>query len=140
MNLQTLQSVVAERVRAIPLLAGLPVFEEEKGNVVRAVEEEIARSCFCVVVGGVSFADEAPDSRLCHGTTHVTVSVFEDPLLNRDVNGRPTYLMAAQEVARTLKLFDTGEGVLTSPTVSPPADLGGGVISCTVTLTAKTTL
>lgn len=140
MELQELQSRIARRIREIPALAGLPVFEEERGNVVENVQQEIPRTSFCVVVGSLTFTDEAPDSRLCYGESAISVSVFEDPLLNRETAGRPTYLRAAQEVAKALKLFDAGDGVLTSPTISEPADLGGGVVSCTVRLKIKTTL
>lgn len=140
MNLQQLQNTVAERIREIPLLAGLPIFEEEKGNVIENVEQEIPRSNFCVVVGAFSFSDEAPDSTLCYGRSSVTVSIFEDPFLNRETAGRPTYLQTAQAVAKALKLFDTGDGHLTSPSISEPQDLGGGVISCTVRFDIKTTL
>lgn len=140
MELQELQRRISERVRAIPLLASLPVFEEDRGNVIENVQQEIARTSFCVVVGALSFTDEAPDASLCYGQATVAVTVFEDPLLNRANAGRPTFLMAAQAVARTLKLFDTGDGVLTSPVLSRPLDLGDGVVSCTVKLTTKTTL
>lgn len=140
MELQAFQERIAARVRQIPLLAGLPVFEEEKGNVVENVRQELGRTSFCVVVGAASFSDEAPDSSLCHGTATVAVSVFEDPFVNRANEGRPTFTAAAQAVAKALKLFDTGDGVLTSPRISDPDDLGGGCVSVTVTLTAKTTL
>lgn len=140
MDLQEVQSRIAARVRAIPLLAGLPVFEEERGNVAESVNQEIPRSSFCVVVGGLAFTDEAPDSSACYGRATVAVDVFEDPLVNRATPGRATYLRAAQEIARALKLFDTGDGLLTSPSISEPADLGGGVVSCTVRLDLRTTL
>lgn len=140
MELQELQNRIASRIRNIPLLAGLPVYEEEKGNIIENVEQEIPRSNFCVVVGSLSFSDEAPDSSLCYGRSSITVSIFEDPFLNRETSTRPTYLQTAQAVAKALKLFDTGDGHLTAPTISEPADLGGGVISCTVKFDIKTTL
>lgn len=140
MDLQELQNKIAERIRSIECLASLPIFEEEKGNIIEKVESEIPRTSFCVVIGSLTFTDEAPDSSLCYGRTTVTVTVFEDPFLNRETAGRPTYLQAAQAIAKSLKLFDTGDGTLTSPTISEPVDLGGGVISCTVRLEIKTTL
>lgn len=140
MDLQELQNRVAERIRSIECLASLPIFEEEKGNIIENVESEIPRTSFCVVIGSLAFTDEAPDSSLCYGRTTVTVTVFEDPFLNRETAGRPTYLQAAQAIAKSLKLFDTSDGTLTSPTISEPQDLGGGVISCTVRLEIKTTL
>ena len=140
MDLQELQNKIAERIRSIECLASLPIFEEEKGNIIENVESEIPRTSFCVVIGSLAFTDEAPNSSLCYGRTTVTVTVFEDPFLNRETAGRPTYLQAAQAIAKSLKLFDTGDGTLTSPTISEPVDLGGGVISCTVRLEIKTTL
>lgn len=140
MDLQLAQEKIAERVRGIPCLAGLPVFAEELGNVIEKVQQEIAQTRFCVVVGSLAFSDEAPDSTLCYGTASVVVTVFEDPFLNREDASRPTYLKAAQEIAKALKLFDTGDGLLTSPSIGEPADLGDGIISCTVKLTTKTTL
>lgn len=140
MDLQELQNKVAERVRSIDCLASLPIFEEEKGNIIENVESEIPRSNFCIVIGSVGFTDESPDSSLCYGRTTITISIFEDPLLNRETSGRPTYLQAAQAIAKSLKLFDTGDGTLTSPVISEPQDLGGGVISATVRFEIKTTL
>ena len=140
MDLQELQNKVAERIRSIECLAGLPVFEEEEGNIIENVETEIPRSNFCVVIGSFGFTDEAPDSRLCYGRSTITISIFEDPFLNRETSGRPTYLQVAQAIAKSLKLFDTGDRALTSPVISVPVDLGGGVISCTVKFEIKTTL
>lgn len=140
MELQDIQRRIAGRIREIPILAGLPVFEEELGNIVESVQQELPRTSFCVVVGSLTFVDEAPDAKTCYGESAINVSVFEDPLLNRETAGRPTYLKAAQEVAKALKLFDTGDGLLTSPTISEPVDLGGGVVSCSVRLKVKTTL
>ena len=140
MDLQELQNKIAERIRSIECLAGLPVFEEEEGNIIENVETEIPRSNFCVVIGSFGFTDEAPDSRLCYGRSTITISIFEDPFLNRETSGRPTYLQAAQAIAKSLKHFDTGDGTLTSPVISEPVDLGGGVISATVRFEIKTTL
>ena len=140
MNLQTMQERVAARVREIPALAGLPVFEEHKGNIVEKVNQSIAETSFCVVVAAAGFSDEAPDSSTCYGTAAITVTVFEDPFVNRDIIGRPTFTAAAQEIAKALKLFDTGDGHLTSPTISDPDDLGNGTVAVDIRLSVKTTL
>lgn len=140
MNLQALQAKIAARVREIPILKDLPIFEEEKGNVIAQIEEEVPRSNFCVVVGTVSFTDKAPDAAICYGDSSIVISVIEDPFLNRETPNRPTFLTAAQEIAKSLKLFDTGDGVLTSPSISEPTDLGSGVVSVTVRLSITTTL
>lgn len=140
MNLQALQAKIAEKVRNIPILKDLPIFEEEKGNIVAKIEEEVPRSNFCVVVGTVSFTDTAPDASICYGNSSVAISVIEDPFLNRETPNRPTFLSAAQEIAKSLKLYDTGDGVLTSPSITEPADLGNGVVAVTVRFSITTTL
>ena len=143
MDLQKLQESVAARIREIPLLAGLPVREEQLGNIVETLRDDLCKTRFCVVAGAPSFKDEAPDSSTCYGTATLAVSVFEDPELNRRVKGRPTFLMAAQAVAKALKLYRPdvpGAGHLTSPAIGEPNDLGAGVVSVTVTLTMKAEL
>ena len=143
MNLQTFQAKIAERVRAIPLLAAVPVREEEMGNIVETLRADIEKTSFCVVVGTAGFTDEAPDASACYGAVRVAVTVFEDPELNRRAAGRPTFLNAAQEIAKALKLFRPdvpGAGCLTSPSISEPQDLGDGVVSVVVSLSTKATL
>lgn len=140
MNLQQLQEAVAAKVRDIPLLNGLPVREEQLGNIIETVQNDVLKTRFCVVVGSATFNDEAPDAASCYGQTRIEVSVFEDPEFNRTIKARPTALAAAQEIAKALKLFhpeDDGAGVLTSPSISEIRDLGEGVISLTVSLSAK---
>ena len=143
MNLQQLQEKVAERIRSVPALEALPVREEQLGNIIETVQNDILKTRFCVVVGTATFTDEAPDAATCYGSTRIEVSVFEDPELNRRSDGHVTALEAAQEIARALKLFhpeDDGAGTLTSPAISEMRDLGGGVVSLIVTLTAKISL
>ena len=124
MDLQELQTSVAAKIRSLEILRGLPVVEEELGNVIENVQTEVDRTCFCVVVGSAS----------------VKIHIFENPTLNRKIKTRPTYLKVAQELTKELKLFNTGDGLLTSPTIGEPQDLGDGVVSVIVTFTTKTTL
>ena len=143
MNLQAFQEAVAARVRAIPLLAAVPVREEQLGNVLETLQDDIEKKCFCVVIGAISFDDEAPDAKTCYGTAKVSVSVFEDPEMNRSTPGRPTFLAAAQEVAKALRLFRPpveGAGALTSPKIGEANAVGDGVVAVTVTLTMKAEL
>ena len=143
MNLQSFQSALAEKIRSIPLLAGLAVREEELGNIIETVEQDILKDKFCVVIGTATYTDEAPDAFACYGTSRVTISIFEDPELNRVKSNRPTFLNAAQEIAKALKLFRPdipGAGSLTSPAISSPRDLGDGVISVDVTFETRLTL
>jgi len=143
-NLQTLQEKVAERVRAIPLLASLPVVEEQKGSIIDAVQTAVEKDSFCVVVETATFSDEAPDSTVCYGTARIAVTVFEDPEMNRhNRSARPTAMNAAQEIAKALKLFRPdvpGTGHLTTPSIGAAQEVGEGVISITTTLSVKTTL
>ena len=140
MDLQKLQESVAARVRGIPLLAGRPVREEQLGNIIRTVQDDILKDRFCVVVGTATFDDEAPDASTCYGATQIVVSVFEDPEMNRTRHNSPTFLSAAQAIAKSLKLFRPdvhGAGHLTSPRIGKAQDLGDGVISVDVTLSMK---
>ena len=143
MDLQAFQEAVAEKIREIPLLEGLPVREEQLGNIIDTLQDDILKTKFCVVVGTTSFDDEAPDSSTCYGTTKAVVSVFEDPEMNRREPGRPTFLSAAQAIAKALKLWRPripGAGALTSPRIGEAHSLGDGVVSVTVTLSMKTEL
>ena len=140
MDLQRTVDAIVKGVSALPALAGLPVVAEDKGDVVKNVQAEIAKTSFCVVVGAAEFRDEAPDARACYGTAKVVVTVFEKPVVNRSTPGRPTFMSAAQSIARGMKLFDTGEGLLVTKSISLPQDLGAGVVSCEVAFEVKTTL
>ena len=140
MDLQKLQESVAERIRGIPLLAGLPVREEQLGNIISTVQDDVEKDRFCVVVCTATFDDEAPDASSCYGTTRIVVTVFEDPELNRARRDGLTFLSAAQAIAKSLKLFRPdvpGAGHLTSPRIEEARDLGDGVISVNVTLSMK---
>ena len=143
MDLQAFQEAVAAKIREIPLLDGLPVREEQLGNIIDTLQDDILKAKFCVVVGTASFEDEAPDASACYGTTKAVVSVFEDPEMNRREPGRPTFLAAAQAIAKALKLWRPdvpGAGALTSPRIGEANSLGDGVVSVTVTLSMKTEL
>ena len=116
---------------------------EQVGNIVETLKADIDKTCFCVVVGTFSFDDEAPDARACYGTARVSVSVYEDPEMNRATPGRPTFLSAAQEIAKALKLFRPdveGAGALTSPKIGEAVAVDDGVVAVTVTLTMKAEL
>ena len=143
MDLQKFQEAVAAKIREIPILAGLPVREEQLGNIIETLQDDVLKDRFCVVVGTASFEDEAPDASACYGTTKAVISVFEDTEMNRRGTGRPTFLSAAQAVAKALKLWRPdvpGAGALTSPRIGEASDLGDGIVSVTITLSMKTEL
>ena len=140
MNLQKTVDAVVKGVAALPVLAGLPVIAEDRGDVVKNVQIAIAKTNFCVVVGAAEFRDEAPDAGTCYGTAKIDVTVFESPVKNRAVARRPTFMEAAQAIARGMKLYDTGDGLLVTKSIERPLDLGDGSVSCLVTFEVKTTL
>ena len=129
MNLQNLQDAITARIREIKLLAGLPVLAEDKGNIIEDLQAEIAKTSFAVVVGGCRFTDTKPNSSLAIGSITITVSIFENPTFNRAAAKHVTLTEAAQAVVKELKLFNTGDGLLTNPTIGDIQDLGEGVIS-----------
>lgn len=140
MDLESIQTAVARRVREVPLLSGLPVFEESLGDITENVQNAVSQKSFCVVCGAASFSDETPDSRLCHGQASIVITVFECPELNRKLTGRPTFTKVSQEIAKALKLFDTGDGLLVTKSIGKPVDLGGGCVSQEVNFEIKTTI
>ena len=139
MNLKNFQTAIADKLRSVPELAAVPVREEDLGNIIETLKTDLAKDSMCIIVGLGDFKDEAPDSTVCYGEARVTVSVVEDPEMNRRKPGRATALLAAQSVANALKLFRPevdGAGYLTSPTVSSPAETGN-FISITVSFITK---
>ena len=129
MNLQELQEKIADKVKSLDAFAGLPVLAEDKGNIIEDLQAEIAKTSFAVVVGGCRFTDTKPNSSLAIGSITITVSIFENPTFNRAAAKHVTLTEAAQAVVKELKLFNTGDGLLTSPTIGDIQDLGEGVIS-----------
>ena len=140
MELQDTLDSVAAGIRAIPLLERLPVFAEDKGNIIENVNQSIARTSFCVVVGSPSYNDKTPDSGVCFGGVRLVVTIFEKPVLNRTKPNCLTYLRAAQTIAKAMKLFNTGDGLLVTKSIAPPKDLGDGVVACDVSFELDTTL
>ena len=129
MNLQNLQDAITARIREIKRLAGLPVLAEDQGNIIAGRQAEIAKRRFAVVVGGCRFTDTKPNSSLAIGSITITVSIFENPTFNRAAAKHVTLTEAAQAVVKGLKLFNTGDGLLTNRTSGGIPELGEGVIA-----------
>lgn len=134
MNLQDLQEKIADKVKSLDAFAALPVLREDKGNICADLEAEIAETNFAVVVGGLTFTDTKPNSTLAIGNIGITVSIFENPTFNREGTGHVTINEASQAIVKGLKLFNTGDGLLTNPSIGEINDLGDGVISTVVRL------
>lgn len=129
MDLQVLQDLITSRIKKIELFRDLSVLSEDKGNITVECETAIAKESFAVVVGGLTFSDTKPNSSLAIGDVGLTISLFENPTFNREDPSRPTINSAAQAIVKALKLFNTGDGLLTSPSIGELQDLGEGVIS-----------
>ena len=143
-NLIKLQSEDWDRSRRMltigAIFSGVMALFVILGNIISTVQDDIQKDRFCVVVGTATFDDEAPDASTCYGATQIVVSVFEDPEMNRTRHNSPTFLSAAQAIAKSLKLFRPdvhGAGHLTSPRIGKAQDLGDGVIAVDVTLSMK---
>lgn len=140
MNLQQLQNTVAEAVRRIPLLAGLPILEEDKGNLVEELNAAVAKMKFAVVVGTATFSSEARSSKQITGTASVEIDVFEQPTLNRAKSNRPTAMCAAQEIARELNIIQCGDGVLVFKSIDNAETIDEETICVPVKFSTLTTL
>lgn len=143
MNLNTLVERAAEAVAKIPYLAGMPVIVEEKGDTANRLNVAIGKTKFAVVVGWNGFESGANSSRTVYGKARIVVSVYEQPVVNRRVNGARTLLNAAQEIAKALNLFtaEGGNAPLVFRKITPVAELGDGkTVACDVELETESTL
>ena len=140
MSIQDTQNTIVQAIKALPKFAAIPVFAADLSNIVKNTEQAIAKNHFCIVVDAAAFTDEAPDSAICYGTLKVEISVFEHIVVNRNRNGFITCAIACQALAKNLKLFNTGDGILTNPVISSPQNIGDGIISQQISFNLKTTL
>ena len=140
MTMQDMEKRIVAAIQTTKAFAGIPVFAVDIGDIVKNTEQAIAKNHFCITVDAANFTDEAPDSAVCYGTLKVEISIFEHVIMNRRGENSLTCSVAAQELCKRLKLFDTGDGVLTNPAISSPNDLANGIIAQTLSFTMKTTL
>lgn len=106
MKLQSIVAEAAETLRGLELLAGVPVIEEDKGNVATELETAIGKTSLCVVVGWNGFKPRIVGSTAPRetpfGDIAVVVSVFERPVVNRRNPTAPRLLDIAQVTAKAL--------------------------------------
>lgn len=146
MNVNDIVRDAAETVGRIPRFSGVPVLEEDKGNIVAELGKKIAQQNACAVVGwngfspkigGVNAPGETP-----FGTVTIVVQVFEKPAVNRRSETNPRLLDLAQDVAIELDgaASEGMDDTLHLSRISPIVELDGGIISCDIEFTTSTNL
>lgn len=147
MKVQTIVTAAVETLRGLELLAGVPVIEEDKGNIATELETAIGKTSLCVVVGWNGFkprivGDTAP-KETPFGDITVVVSVFERPVVNRKNAASPRLLDIAQESAKALD-GASAEGMddaMHLTLISHVEAIGNGdVVVCTVEFRTAGTL
>ena len=147
MKVQTIVTEAVETLRGLGLLAGVPVIEEDKGNIATELETAIGKTSLCVVVGWNGFkprivGDTAP-KETPFGDITVVVSVFERPVVNRKNAASPRLLDIAQEAAKALD-GASAEGMddaMHLTLISRVEAIGNGdVVMCTVEFKTTGTL
>ena len=139
-NLQNAQDAVAAKLRDLAAEFPFEVVTIASGDVAKETAAAIARQNIVAIVGECSFVDETPDAALCHGTASIAVEIGERPAVNRAAPHCITGMELAQLVAKGLKLFDTGNGILVTKRIGETQFLDGGLTSVTVYFEFKTTL
>jgi len=150
MDIETIVSEAAETIRLIPLLADVPVIEENRGDVDGEMKLKMAQQSVCVMVGWSGFTPTiqgptAPNGEI-FGSVTVVVSVFEKPVVNRATPGAPTCQEIAKAVAHELH-GASAEGMdapLFLKKITPVSELGsspdGSVVTCDVEFETKTSI
>lgn len=149
MGIEQIVEEAADTLRNVAALAGVPVIVEAKGDVDRELQAKVARQSACIMVGWNGFTPQiqgetAPDGEL-FGTVTVAVSVFEKPVVNRAVGGRPTIMEMAKTVA--LELHNAIAEGMDAPLylkritgISELTSGSEGVVTCDVEFETKTGL
>lgn len=145
-NVAEIITDVADTLREAPPFSGVPVIEEDKGNVIVELEKRISEKSISVVVGWNGFTptisgETAPDGKP-FGLATIVVQVYERPFVNRKIEGAKKLLDLAREAAIMLDgaasdgMGDTLHLVGISPVSAPKP----GYITCDVEFRTKTTL
>ena len=138
MKLHALQLAIAETLNRDAFLAqhNVAVLAENKGDVIKTVEAEVARLGCCALVLTPHFKSAATDTLRPLGNATAVVQVFESPLLNRGKANRATALDAAERVACALhRRALPGVGVLVFESLAGNA--AGGTLDYAVAFTIK---
>jgi len=150
MDIKDIVRETAETIREIEYLAGVPVIEEEKGDVSNRLQLGISQKKACVMVGWNGFTPQiqgatAPNGDI-FGSVTVVVTVFERPVTNRSNGGGPTIMNMAKEVAKALHgaSAEGMDGPMFLKRISSISELGSGsdesVVMCTVEFETKTSI
>ena len=142
MNINELITRTSQRAKELPILAGVPVIDEDKGDVSNKLQSSVSKTKAAVIVGWDGFDADPTSSKTVFGTARVVVSVFEHPVVNRKGTGAPTALNMAQEIAKELNIFKAGPDAapLVFKKITPLNEIAGGVIACDVVFNVKAEL
>lgn len=107
MSIDDILQEIAEHLRGLDFMAGIPVIVEEKGDPDSETEMMIAQQTLCVVVGEREFGSKVqepnPQSPSCViGEAQITVSVFEKPVINRQDEESPRIKWLSRAIGRAL--------------------------------------
>lgn len=142
MNLNDIVEASAEALKGVEELANVPIIVENKGDIANRLESSIAKKRVAIIVGWNGFNGDGNSSRTVFGSANLTVSVFEQPTINRMNAGAPTLLNMAREIAVALNLFKAGDQAspLVFRRITRIQELDDKTIACDVEFDAKATL
>jgi len=137
-----------ETLRECEALVGVPVIQEDLGNLRNKVDTEIAKRSVCVVVGWNGFTPilqgETAPGETPLGTVGIVASVFEKPDDNRYHSGSPTICDIAIAIADALNgaIAEGMAAPLWLKSIGKVADFGekSGVVTCDVNFETKASL
>lgn len=143
MGIELLSEDVAKRLESLAYLAGRDIIVEEKGDTAYKLSSSIAKTRFAVIVGWNGFECTTPDCASVYGNAKIVVSVFEQPLKNRESTASPRLLKSAQEIAKHLHLYhgQDASSPLVFRRITPVSELGDGkTIACDIEFETTTIL
>jgi len=129
----------------VKYLSGVPVIEEERGDVEKEVDIKIAQQQTAIIVGWSEFIPVKQSADVIVGDTQIVVSVFENITNNRATEGSPTIGNIALAVAKALT-YAKADGMecplfLKEITkISELGEQGGGTVTCDVVFKTKAEL
>lgn len=145
MKLKEIIHETAEAVKTIKYLSGVPVIEEEKGDLTAERQKKIGQSKVCVQVGWNGAEPVKQSADVILADVNIVVSVFEKPAVNRKAANAPTICNMAQEIANALTYMQA-EGMncpLFLKRISNISEVdggNGGTVVCFVVFSTKAVL
>lgn len=142
MNLNDICEASAAELLRDEALEQVPVLVESKGDINQRLASDIAKRTLAIVVGWNGFNAESSSSKTIYGTANMTVSIFEQPILNRRREGALTILDAAKLSAQILNLFtpQAGDSPLVFRRIGKIIEIDQSTIACDVEFEVKATL